>query len=189
MNFKSKFNNPSTVVERILTYQTNQSIIKWDLGDDGILGIIHLNDLRQRIISSNLHNISSGQQRQFIESLILPEIEQYLIDNNIQEVLPLNHDMIRTKWCVYNLPPCFDIDLNNLNNNIITQINNEFNLINGNLKVCYLTHVDKINDEYNKHLNDMNQLRRKFTKQNILNLQSSITNHLRDLYYQRFILS
>jgi hypothetical protein len=75
--------------------------------------------------------------------------------------------MIRTKWCVYNLPPCFDIDLNNLNNNILNQINNEFNLINGNLKVCYLTHVDKINDEYNKRVNDMNQLKRKFTIKHI----------------------
>jgi hypothetical protein len=93
MNFKSKSNNPSSVVERIITYQTNQTIIKWDLGDDGILGIIHLNDLRQRIKSSNLHEVSNGSQLKFIESLILPNIEQYLFNNNIR-IIP-QHDKVK----------------------------------------------------------------------------------------------
>jgi hypothetical protein len=58
--------------------------------------------------------------------------------------------MIKLKWCIYNLPPCFDLDLYNLTPNTVIQINNEFNIINGNLKVCYLNHIDKINDDYNK---------------------------------------
>ena len=59
-NYKSKSNNPSLVVDRIIQIQTNNNIIKWDYGDDGILGTIHMNNLISRIKSSKYQNISDG---------------------------------------------------------------------------------------------------------------------------------
>ena len=121
-----------------------------------------MNNLKSRIISSKLNHLSDGTQKTYIDSLITLPLNEYLLNNHTYDIPPLNDNLIKHKWCIYNLPPCFDIDISHLTVIIMDHINTEFNLINGNLKVCYLIYLDRIKDEQIKRINDMDQLRRKY---------------------------
>ena len=112
--------------------------------------------------------------------MIPPPLDTYLVNNHINEIQPINLNHIKYKWCVYNLPPCFDIDLNHLDEETINHINGEFNLINGNLKIGYLVYLDKVKDDQTKKINDMDQLRRKY----ILKHTQAIVEHnkMKDQY-------